>query len=116
MELLSSIAKCDLIPLTIRKRRMKWLEHVLRMKPSDIPNAVLEFERGENCKRAPGGKRKSWRTIVRDDLKKQVKPPKLSWKNWEKQWFNLTKEVAGNRSQWRALVRHEYGGLRTALS
>ena len=84
---------------------MKWLGHVLRMKPSDIPNAVLEFERGENWKRPPGGKRKSWRIIVRDDLKKQVKLPKLSLKNWKKQWFDLTNEMAGNRSQGRAFVR-----------
>ena len=85
---------------------MKWLGHVPRLKPSDISNAVLEFEKGENWKRAPGGKRKSWRTNVRDDLKKkQVKPPKLSLKNWEKQWFDLTKEMAGCRSQWRALIR-----------
>ena len=83
---------------------MKWLGHVLRMKASDIPNAVLEFERGENWKRAPGGKQKSWwRTIVRDDLKK--KPPKLSLKNLEKQGFDLIKEMAGIRSHWRALVR-----------
>ena len=57
-ELVLSAAKCDLIPFHKRKRRMKWLEHVLRIKPSDIPYAVLEFERGENRKREPGGKRK----------------------------------------------------------
>ena len=84
---------------------MKWLGHVLRMKSSEIPNAVVEFEKSENWRRPPGGVRTSWRKIVREELKKVVKPPKMTLKKWEAQWFDLCKETAQNRNQWRALIR-----------
>ena len=32
--------------VTIQKRRLKWLGHVLRMKEDAIPNAALEFDKG----------------------------------------------------------------------
>ena len=31
----------------MQKRRSAWLRHVLRMHPEEIPNAALDFERGE---------------------------------------------------------------------
>ena len=101
--LITPTAKCDPLAPTIQKRRLKWLGHVLRMKSSEIPNAVVEFEKNENWRRPPGSVRKSWRKIVREELKKVVKPPKMTLKKWEAQWFDLCKETAQNRSQWRAL-------------
>ena len=70
--LITPTAKCDPLAATIQKRRLKWLGHVLRMKSSEIPNAVVEFEKGENWRRPPGGVRKFWRKIVREELKKVV--------------------------------------------
>ena len=74
------------------------------MNAPDIPYALLEFEGGENWKRPPEENEKTGEQLP-DLKKKQIKPPKLALKNWEKQWFDLTKEFAGNCSQWRALVK-----------
>ena len=75
------------------------------MNPSEIPNAALEFVKGDNWKRPPGGIRKTWRRMVRDEVKKHIKPPKMSAKKWETDWFDLCKETAQNRKQWRGLIR-----------
>ena len=94
--LITPTAKCDPLAPTIQKRRLKWLRHALRMKSSEISNAVVEFEKGENWRRPPCG--------VREKPKKVIKPPKMTLKKWEAQWFDLCKETAQNRSQWRALI------------
>ena len=106
-ESITTIAKCDSLATTIQTRRLRWLGHVLRMNPSEIPNAALEFEKGDNWKRPPGGIRKTWRRIVRDEVKKHIKPPKMSAKKWETEWFDLCKETAQNRKQWRGLIRDQ---------
>ena len=43
--------------------------------------------------------------MVRDEVKKHIKPPKMSAKKWETEWFDLCKETAQNRKQWRGLIR-----------
>ena len=91
--------------VTIQKRRLKWLGHVLRMKEDAIPNAALELEKGDNWRRPPGGTRKTWREIVKDKLNSQVKPPRMTLKVWGKEWFDICKEIALNRNQWRGLIR-----------
>ena len=106
-ESITTIAKCDSLATTIQTRRLRWLGYVLRMNPSEIPNAALEFEKGDNWKRPPGGIRKTWRRIVRDEVKKHIKPPKMSAKKWETEWFDLCKETAQNRKQWRGLIRDQ---------
>ena len=104
-ESITTIAKCDSLATTIQTRRLRWLGHVLRMNPTEIPNAALEFVKGDNWKRPPGGIRKTWRRMVRDEVKKHIKPPKMSAKKWETEWFDLCKETAQNRKQWRGLIR-----------
>ena len=86
-----------------RKRRLKWLGHVLRMEESDIPNAALEFTKGDAWKRPPGGMRMTWRKLAQDDLKPYLKPPNMSQSNWNSDWFDIAKETAANRPRWRAL-------------
>jgi len=91
--------------VTIQKRRLKWLGYVLRMKEDVIPKAALEFDKGYNWRRPPCGTRKTWRKIVKDELKSQVKPPRMTLKVWDKEWFDIFKEIALNRNQWRGLIR-----------
>ena len=98
------------IPNIIRKRRLKWLGHVLRMEESDIPNAALEFTKGDAWKRPPGGMRMTWRKLAQDDLKPYLKPPNMSQSNWNADWFDIAKETAANRSRWRGLVRDIVAG------
>ena len=95
--------------VVIKNRRLKWLGHVLRMAEHRMPNASLEFEKGESWKRPPGGTRTTWRQLVRNDLERYLKPQKMAKKIWEKNWFDICKETAGNRLQWRALVRDVAG-------
>ena len=49
---------------TIQLRSLKWLGHVLRLDPSDIPNVPLQFEKGDVGGRTPDGSKNSWRKIV----------------------------------------------------
>jgi len=91
--------------VTIQKRRLKWLGHVLRMIEDTIPNAALELEKGKNWRCPPGRTRKTWRMIVNDELKSQVKPPRMTLKVWAKEWFDVCKEIALNRNQLRRLIR-----------
>ena len=91
--------------VTIQKRRLKWLGHALRMKEDAIPNAALVFEKGDNWRCPPGRTRKTWGKIVKDELNSQVKPPIMTLKVWDKEWFDICKERAMNRNQWRGLIR-----------
>ena len=74
----------------IRERRMRWLGHVLRMKDNRVPKRVLEW--------TPKGKRKrgrpnlSWGETIQRDLK--VIDINIS----------EAKDVAQNRSEWRAVT------------
>ena len=64
--------------VVIKNRRLKWLGHVLRMAEHRMPNASLEFEKGESWKRPPGGTRTTWRQLVRNDLERYLKPQKMA--------------------------------------
>ena len=77
----------------------------LRMKQSDIPNAVFEFERGENWKRPPGEKRKNWRTIVRDDLKK-IGLPNRHWRIAKSNGFKWGVQV-----QFKRIIKQHHESL-----
>ena len=64
---------CTSIDLEIKKRRLRWLGHVLRMSPERIPKVALRW--------TPAGKRKrgrpktTWRKTVESDLSEMG----LSW-------------------------------------
>jgi hypothetical protein len=48
--------------------------HVLRMDPCEIPNAALEFVKGETWKRPAFGIKTTWRKIMLKDIEKHAKP------------------------------------------
>ena len=98
-------APTDTMSSTVQQRRLKWLGHTLRMEPNMIPNACLEFEKADNWKRPPGGVKNSWRRLVKKELRPFLKPQKMTHKNWEASWFDLAKDTALNRPQWKAIVR-----------
>ena len=80
------------------------------MEESDIPNAALEFTKGDAWKRPPGGMRMTWRKLAQDDLKPYLKPPNMSQSNWNADWFDIAKETAANRPRWRGHVRDIVAG------
>jgi hypothetical protein len=88
----------------IKERRLRWIGHVLRMELCEIPNAALEFVKGETWKRPAGGMKTTWRKIMLKDIEKHAKPRGVSWKTWDNNWFDICKNIAENRNDWRALV------------
>ena len=60
----------------VKKRRWKWIGHVLRMQPSEDPRKVLKW--------LPAGRRKvgrprtTWRGMAQKE-----RDEKLGWKCWE---------------------------------
>ena len=80
-----------------RKRRLRWLEHVLRMEDSRIPCQAIQWElRG--YKRKLGRPRKNWTDIIRRDLKDMD----ITWDEAE--------ELDTDRAEWR-----QHGGQCTHL-
>ena len=80
------------------------------MNEDEVPNATLEFVKGESWRRAPGGTRKTWRRLVQNELKPHLKLPRMTFKKWEQDWFDICKETAADRHQWRGLVRDVVAG------
>ncbi|KAL9983368.1 hypothetical protein ACROYT_G005527 [Oculina patagonica] len=74
----------------VKKRRWRWIGHVLRMDPSSIPRVALHWT--PTGKRARGRPKETWRRTV----EKEMRESGLSW-------GELTKN-AKNRQQWRNLV------------
>ena len=93
------------ISTTIQKRRLTFLGHTLGMDPDMIPNASLQFEKADNWTRPPGGTKDTWRRLVKKEIQPFLKPRKMTLKKWESCWFDIAKETAQNRRQWRAIVR-----------
>ncbi|XP_078381427.1 uncharacterized protein LOC144664190 [Oculina patagonica] len=78
------------ISADVKKRRWRWIGHVLRMDPSTIPRVALHWTPSE--KRARGRPKETWRRKVEKEMRKSG----LSWGELRK--------TAKNRQQWRNLV------------
>ena len=78
------------IVIEIRRRRMRWLGHVLRMPQESIPKVALRWT--PQGKRNRGRPKTTWRRTVLADLEKE----NLTWGEAEKK--------AKNRTEWRSFV------------
>jgi hypothetical protein len=92
------------IETEIRRRRLRWLGHVLRMEPSRLPYASLFTNADPAWRRPPGGVKTTWRRTVFNDLK-PMNGPLIYGRAWERNWATLCRDHALNRAQWRALIR-----------
>ena len=62
--------KCDSIPSfrSIRKERLRWIGHILRMKDDRLSKIVL-FGHPSGAKRKAGRPRLGWEDVINKDLK-----------------------------------------------
>ena len=79
------------LELIITERRLRLLEHLLRMEDARIPFQTTRWELGR-YKRKPGQPRKNWMDSVRRDLKDMG----TTWDEAE--------ELVTNRAEWRQHV------------
>ena len=75
---------------TIKRRRWRWIGHVLRREQDDIVRTALHWT--PDGKRKRGRPRTTWRRTVEDEMK-----------DMRQTWGSLTK-LAQDRSKWRAFV------------
>jgi len=75
--------------LIIKERRLRWLDHVLRMEDDRIPK---QLQMDHHVKRKPGRPRKNWTDTICQDLKTIG----MAWEEAE--------ESAANREDWRRIV------------
>ena len=73
--------------------------------PEAKPSAMLDFFKEESWKPLAEGMKHTWKNLVQKELRPHLKPPRKKMKTWEKKWFGIAKTAAGNRAQWRGVVR-----------
>ena len=82
----------------IKKRRMSWLGHLLRL-PSETPAKQALHEALIPVPRPPGRPKTTWISSINEDLKKIDPTLKLSIDS------NEVLEIAEDRRRWRKLVQ-----------
>ena len=82
--------KCNSVVLEIKRRRFKWLGHVLRMDQDRIPKIALRWT--PPGKRKQGRPKNTWRRTVTAELKEM----NLTW--------GEAQHAAQDRSRWRQIV------------
>jgi hypothetical protein len=87
-------AKIFPIELVIRESRVKYVGHVERMEDSRLPKILLHGE-AEHGKRQQGGAEKTYRSVVKTDMKKLG----IDHAEWQ--------EMAQDRKKWRNAVTVE---------
>ena len=75
----------------IRKRRWKWIGHVMRMKPSNDSRIAMSWN-PPGC-RTRGRPKGSWRRMVNREMESQ------GWKSWSD-----VREAAESREKWRQSI------------
>ena len=88
----------------LRKMRLRWRGHVLRMGEEAVTREALMFEKAQSWKRPLGGLRTTWRKNVAEDVEPILRPPRLRHDIWKKSWKDQCYEVAHDRLRWRAVV------------
>jgi hypothetical protein len=97
----------NLPPIThnIRECRLRWAGHVLRKPDDEIVSVVIRGEPDANWRRKRGGQLKSWKDKFKEDLETVTGPAVFGLRRWNRDWLTIAKDLAGNRTQWRATTR-----------
>ena len=99
----------ELTEYLLRKRRLRWLGHTMRMPAERLPKATLMADGLRGWKRPPGGQRKTWRKTVRTEDLRNFEL-KFSLKDWRTNWRLRCETAAQNRSAWRTTIALNYSG------
>ena len=95
----------------LRKRRLRWLGHTMRMQDNRLPKATLMADGLPGWKRPQGGPRKTWRrTVQTEDLRNFEL--NFSQKDWKTNWRMRCETSAQNRSVWRQTIADNISGER----
>ena len=83
----------------IRRRRLNWTGHLLRL-PIETPARRALTEVTKPTTRKPGRPRTNWISCIKKDLQNTIKLP-----NEPKEIIDTLEILAGDREQWRGLVK-----------
>ncbi|XP_078355676.1 uncharacterized protein LOC144640384 [Oculina patagonica] len=87
---LRRITRTETITQQVQRRRWRWIGHVLRMMPTDLPRVALRWTPDGRRKR--GRPKETWRRTV----EREMRDNEWTWGHLER--------AAADRSQWRFLV------------
>lgn len=95
----------------IKKRRLRWLGHILRMEEGRHPKETFLFEPSELPPGAPrwrrprGGVRKTWKRTIKDDFDHSDLKDTYGSAVWHKNWLSILQDLAMDRRQWKKIVQ-----------
>ena len=106
-EVLRRLRNPSLCTDELRKRRLSYLGHVMRMGPERLARRALLAEPAANWKNS-GGSRQTWRKVVFKDLEplhlERVYRSRTLW--WADDWKNkILPDVCTDRPRWRAMIQ-----------
>ena len=67
----------------LRKMRLRWRGHVLRIGEEAVTREALMFEKAQSWKLPLGGLRTTWRKNVAEDVEPILRPPRMRHDIWE---------------------------------
>ena len=90
----------------LRRRRLTWCGHVLRMDDARPARQVLlaEPNRLPGWRRPAVGPRRSWRRLVGGELDGSFRHLRVRFAKWRDSWPRLCVGSAGERDLWRSIV------------
>jgi sorting nexin-29 len=100
----------DTLHTFLKRRRLTWLGHTLRMGHHRLPSRALRMNPQPGWKCPPGRQKESWRRVVHRETKhlsNHVRYQKGRPKDWEPDgllWLEYLEELAANRVQWTNIV------------
>ena len=94
-----------LVSTVIRKKRLKWLGHTLRMEDKRLPKRIYNYK--PEGKRRPGRQRTRWKDRVEKDLDRIGL--KIEGRTSGRQRKTL-EEIANDRDEWRFIVSESMAG------
>ena len=101
----------DTLEKRISLHRLRWLGHVLRMSANRLPNKVLFSQPGQDWRRVQGGQILTWQRQMKSETQKLSKIGPVRLPGWDYRappyvWLETLRDMALNRSQWRACCQH----------
>ncbi|MDY6929965.1 MAG: reverse transcriptase family protein [Pseudomonadota bacterium] len=90
---------------TIQERRLRWLGHVLRKPPDEVVSICLHTSPCTGWKKRPGGQRKTWLDLIKEDMAKIAGPTVYGLRRWNRDWLCIACDLASDRAAWRAATR-----------
>lgn len=97
-----TIAEC------ISKSRLRWFGHASRMSMARFPRQMLTWGKPAGWKTSRNAPKKTWLSLVKQEL--DFMKPTYGARLWntvvdgKEEWISLCRDIAEDRSQWRAVV------------